>query len=333
MKRPRIVALLVPVFAVLGCGGGEAPSAGGEGEEGAASETLRIAVIAKSQSNPVFQAARTGAMDAGRALSAERGIDIEVLWQTPVDEDAQEQADKIEQLANQGVDGIAISCSEAGKVTPAIDYAVNERGAHVVCFDSDAPNSARFAYFGIDDLACGQRVMRELATLMGGPGKVAVLAGNQTAPNLQRRVQGVREEAAKHPGIEIVDVFYHKETPQDAASRVEQVMQANPDITGWAMVGGWPLFTSNALKWEPGTVQCVSVDALPAQLAYLESGHVQMLLAQPVYDWGYKSVQLLVDRILDGAVPEPPVVVGDLEPVTADDVPGVLEQWKGWTGN
>ena len=26
-------------------------------------------------------------------------------------------------------------------------------------------------------------------------------------------------------------------------------MQANPDITGWAMIGGWPLFTDNALTF------------------------------------------------------------------------------------
>ena len=51
----------------------------------------------------------------------------------------------------------------------------------------------------------------------------AILAGNQTAPNLQRRVQGVKEIAATFPGIAIIDTFYHKETPQDAAAKVEAV--------------------------------------------------------------------------------------------------------------
>ena len=50
--------------------------------------------------------------------------------------------------------------------------------------------------------------------------------------------RGVREAAKRYPGITIRDVYYHKETAQDAAARVEQVMQANPDITGWAMIGG-----------------------------------------------------------------------------------------------
>ena len=97
--------------------------------------------------------------------------------------------------------------------------------------------------------------MDDLAKAMNGQGVVAILAGNQNAPNLQKRVQAVRDEAKKYPGITILNTFNHKETPQDAAADVEQAMQANPEITGWAMIGGWPLFTDNALKWPPGTVK------------------------------------------------------------------------------
>jgi len=294
-------------------------------------KTLKIALIAKSQSNPVFQAARKGAMDAAEELAPQKyGVACEVLWQTPVDEDAQEQANKVEQLTQQGVDGIAISVSEAGKVTPAVKFAVEQRGVKVLCFDSDAPESGRFAYHGIDDIQCGKRVMSELAAQMNGQGKVAILAGNQTAPNLQKRTQGVREEAAQYPGITIVDTYYHKETPQDAAAKVEQVMQANPDITGWAMIGGWALFTSNALKWEPGTVKCVSVDALPAELSYLRSGHVQVLLAQRVYEWGYRSVDLLLDNILNGNVPPNGMDISELDRVTKDNVDEYAKNWEKW---
>src|SRR5690348_996912 len=255
-----------------------------------------IGLVAKSQSNPVFQAARVGATDAARDLGKKYGIEIKIDWRTPNEEDAQKQAEAIEQLVLAGADGIAVSCSDANKLTGAIDTAV-KNGVPVATFDSDAPASKRFVTYAIDDVKCGEQVMDELAKLMGGKGVVAILAGNQNAPNLQKRVQGVKNEAKKHPGITIRDVYYHKETPQDAAARVEQVMQANPDITGWAMVGGWPLFTDNALKWQPGTVKCVSVDALPPELAYLRTGHVQLLLAQQVYEWGYRSVEHIVNKV------------------------------------
>jgi ribose transport system substrate-binding protein len=297
-----------------------------------APRVITIGVVGKSQANPVFQAARIGAEDAARDLSAKDHLDIRIDWRTPNEEDAQKQAEAIEQLVLSGAAGIAVSCSDANKLTDAINAAV-DNGVPVATFDSDAPASKRFVSYAVDDLLCGGQVMDELAKLMGGRGVVAVLAGNPNAPNLQRRVQGVREAAKKYPGITIRDVYYHKETPQDAAARVEQVMEANPDITGWAMIGGWALFTDHALKWEPGTVKCVSVDALPACLAYVRSGHVPVLLGQQCYQWGYRSVEHLIDKIVFKQ--DPPAVkdVSALIPVNISNVDAFAGNWSKWLRN
>src|SRR6266699_5003184 len=207
-------------------------------------KSYTIGLVAKSQGNPVFQAARVGANDAARDLGKKHGIEIKIDWRTPNEEDAQKQAEAIEQLVLAGADGIAVSCSDANKLTDAINSAV-KNGVPVATFDSDAPASKRFVTYGVDDIKCGEQVMEELGKIMGGKGVVAILAGNQTAPNLQKRVQGVKNAAKKYPGIKIRDTYYHKETPQDAAAKVEQVMQANPDINGWAMIGGWLVFPAN----------------------------------------------------------------------------------------
>ncbi|MBI3876701.1 MAG: substrate-binding domain-containing protein [Verrucomicrobia bacterium] len=295
--------------------------------QGAKSYT--IGLVAKSQGNPVFQAARVGAMDAAKELGAKLGITIKIDWRTPNEEDAQKQAEAIEQLVLAGAQGIAVSCSDANKLTDAINRAV-QNGVPVATFDSDAPKSKRFVTFGIDDVKCGEQVMEELAKVMGGKGTVAVLAGNQNAPNLQKRVQGVRNAAKKFAGIKILDVYYHKETPQDAASRVEQVMQAHPEINGWAFVGGWPLFTDNALKWPPGTVKCVSVDALPPELTYLRSGHVQLLLAQQCYEWGYRSVEHLINKLHLKKNPAAIYDVSPLIPVAKADADEFAKKWDKW---
>jgi ribose transport system substrate-binding protein len=296
----------------------------------AAGKTYVFGVVAKSNNNPVFQAAKTGAEDEAKALSEKNGVTIKIDWRTPNEEDAQKQVEAIEQLTNAGASGIAVSCSDANKLTDAIDKAVNN-GVPVVTFDSDAPKSKRLTCFGTDDLECGQQVMSELAKAMGGKGVVAILGGNQNAPNLQKRVQGVRDEAKKYPDVKILDTYYHKETPQDAAAKVEQVQQANPQITGWAMIGGWPLFTDNALKWQPGTVKCVAVDALPAELGYLRDGHVEVLLAQQVYEWGTKSVDELYNYVANGTKP-PNFVKADLIPVTKENVDEFAKNWDKWLG-
>jgi ribose transport system substrate-binding protein len=294
----------------------------------AAEKTYTFGVVAKSNNNPVFQAAKTGAEDEAKKLS-QNGVTVKIDWRTPNEEDPQKQSDAIEQLVNAGASGISVSASDANKLTDAINKAVDS-GVPVAMFDSDAPKSKRFVIFGTDDIDCGHRVMEELAKEMGGKGVVAILAGNQNAPNLQKRVQGVREEAKKYPDIKILDAFYHKETPQDAAAKVEQVMQAHPEITGWAMIGGWPLFTDNALKFAPGSVKVVAVDALPAQLGYVKSGHVQTLLAQQVYEWGSETVKMLYDLVANNQKPPEEFVKGKLIPVTKDNVDEFGRNWEKW---
>jgi ribose transport system substrate-binding protein len=292
-------------------------------------KSYTFGLIAKSQGNAVFQVARVGAQDAARELGEKNGLAIRIDWRTPNEEDAQKQAEAIEQLVLAGVDGIAISCSDANKVTDAINRAV-ANGVPVVTFDSDAPASKRLVIYGVDDEQCGEQVMAELAKAMDGKGVVAILAGNQNAPNLQKRAGGVRKEARKHPGITIRDTFYHRETPQDAAARIEQVMQSNPDVTGWALIGGWPLFTENALKWQPGTVKCVSVDALPICLNYLRSGHVQVLLAQQCHGWGYRSVEHLLNKVHFRKDPALVRDVSPLERVDRSNVDAYARNWEKW---
>lgn len=306
----RGAALPLLLAALAACGGGEQAAGGGGAtvgkQAGAADDDGRIliALIAKSSNNPVFLAARTGAEAAAKEISAQPGgPQVEIAWLTPPQEDGQVQAQRIQQAVNDGADAILISASDAGKVAGAIDDAVG-RGVEVMTFDSDVPQSRRFAYYGVDDMQVGRAVMAELATQLGGQGSVAILAGNQNAPNLQRRAQGVREEAAKHPGIKVVDVFNHIETPQDAAAEVIRVNNAYPEVNGWAMVGGWPLFTRTLLTdLDPARTKVVAVDALPAQLPYVERGIAPVLLAQPVYQWGYVGVKTIVDKLGGKQVP------------------------------
>jgi ribose transport system substrate-binding protein len=140
----------------------------------------------------------------------------------PVRQDGEVQAQRVRQALNEGVDGILISASDAGKVTGAINDAV-DRGVPVMTFDSDAPDSRRFAFSGVDDVKAGEMIMEELARLVPHTAHVAVLAGNRAAPNLIRRVEGVLRGAARHPDLKVVGTFYTVETPEEASATVIQV--------------------------------------------------------------------------------------------------------------
>ena len=294
---------------------------------------LRIAMIAKSTTNPIFVSARKGAETAAKELGEKHGVPIEIIWMTPDHEDADTQALAIAQAAKDRVNAILISCSDADKVTPAINNAV-DRGVPVMTFDSDAAESKRFAFYGVDDEKLGRTVMRELAAQIRKKGSVAILAGNADAPNLRKRVEGVKKEAALHPGITIVGTYNHAETARDAAAEVLRAQTADPKIQGWAMIGGWALFTPRLMKeLDPQKVKVVAVNALPAQLAFVETGLAPVLLALPTYNWGYISVQRIVDKV--HLKQEVPAVIPPMEPVrvTQDNLGTWARQMKTWGGS
>ncbi len=320
------------LIGLTGCSKPVTEGDGTDGDSGGAPAETKyvIGVVAKSQSNPVFKAARVGAEAAAADLSKKYGIDVQVRWQTPDTENAQQQAQYVEQLVASGVDGIAISVIDANLLTDVLKDAVDS-GKLVMTFDSDAPASGRMAYYGVDDRAAGAAVMRELAEVMGSDaGKVAILAGNQAATNLQARVAGVRAEAENHAGIEVLDVYYHPETANDAAAKMQQVQNANPDIRGWALVGGWPLYTDNALDGVYESAKVVSLDPLPLPLEYLKKGQVQVLIGQPYFGWGYESVTYIVEKLHNAKDPDSEFIYADFDVVTSDNVDEFLTQWQSW---
>jgi ribose transport system substrate-binding protein len=316
-------AVLAAAILAVACGKGDGKATAGGGK------TFTIAMIAKSSTNPVFLSGRQGAEAAAAELTKPGEVTVKIDWLTPPNEDGSVQAQRIAEAVNSGANAILLSSSDAGKVRGAVNEAV-DRGVPVMTFDSDVPDSKRFSFYGGDDVKMGTQVMDELATQMGGKGKIGIIAGNQNALNLQARVRGVREAAAKYPGITIVNAFYHAETPQDAAAEVLRVKNAYPELSGIAMIGGWALFTRTLLTdLDPKKIKIVSVDALPAELPYVEAGLAPVLFAQPTYNWGYVSVKTIFDHVyLKKEVP--PHVQMDLVRVSKDNLGTWARQLKAW---
>jgi ribose transport system substrate-binding protein len=292
---------------------------------------ITLGIIGKSQSNPVFLAAYAGARVAAKELSAKYNVEVIIDWQTPQNEDPHAQARSVEKMSKSGTAGIAVACSDASILTPAINKAV-DLGTQVVCFDADAPMSKRFAYYGSDNAEFGHILMKELAQVMDEKGVVAIIGGNKNALNLQKRVQAVVDELHKYPAMKLLPngIFYHEELPEKAAEVVARAQKANPQIGGWVFVGGWPLWIENAIPWEPGKVKIVACDALPSELEYIKSEHVQVLIAQGCFLWGYKSVELLLNKILKNQKPAKELVVDPPTRVTKENFEEWSLNWKKW---
>ncbi len=96
------------------------------------------------------------------------------------------------------------------------------------------------------------------------------------------------------------------------------------------MVGGWPLYTRTLLdEMDPAREKIVSMNALPAQLVYVEKGLAPVLLAQPNYLWGAVGVASIVDKVLlRKSVPT--IIPMKLVRVTRGNLGSWARQLKDW---
>jgi ribose transport system substrate-binding protein len=281
---------------------------------------LRLAIIPKALDIPVFNYAKTGAERAAADLG-----NVDVIWRGAERADELRQKEIVESFITQRVDGIAISVLNADFLTSTIDRAV-DAGIPVVTWDSDAPKSKRAAFYGVDDLKSGQIMGDEAHRLLGDTATIAIIT-SLGAANLQRRLEGVRQALAKYPGLKVVEVYDIKEDPVRCAEIIATGTNRYPDLGAWISVGGWPVFTRNALAAvNPARTKVISFDTTPPAPEILKSGKVQVLLGQKYFGWGSESVRLLTD-IIAGRPPQNPILDSGVDIVTADNVDAYIAQW------
>jgi len=312
MKRVVLAGVLL-MLGVVACGGGtdDAP------------KKLRFALIPKSLDIPVFDYARIGGERAAAALG------VEVIYRGPDRPDELRQKEILESFITQKVDGIAISVLSATFLTPTIDRAV-EAGIPVVTWDSDAPDSKRAAFYGVDDFESGQIMGEETAKLLGGKGTVAFIT-SVGANNLQRRLDGAREVLAKYPGITVIETYDIKEDSVRTGEIIATGSNRYPDLGAWISVGGWPVFSANALAPVPPTTKFVSFDTVASAISLLREGKVQVLLGQKYFGWGEEPIRIL-HGIKNGTPPATTIVNSGVDVVTMANVDAYEASWKALTG-
>jgi ribose transport system substrate-binding protein len=311
MPMKRVLCCTIAVLTV---------ACGGRSQSGTGATRLRFAVIPKSLDLPVFNYAKTGAEREAKKLG-----NIDVIWRGPENADQLRQKEILESFITQRVDGIAISCLNGDFLADTINKAV-DAGIPVVTWDADSPKSKRVAFYGVDDKASGRIMGEQAVKLLGGKGTVAIIT-SVGAVNLQRRLEGVREVLAQHPEMKIVETYDIKEDTVRCAEIIAAGTNRYPDLGAWISVGGWPVFTRNALASVPPQTKVISFDTIPPAPDLLKAGKVQVLLGQKYFGWGSESVRLLAD-IKAGKMPSSPIVDSGVDVVTAENVDQYVTAWK-----
>src|SRR4051812_3513592 len=127
-----------------------------------------------------WEHARAGANAAGKDL----GVDVVVIMPSNLTD----QTRKIEDLLTRGIDGIAISAIDPKNQTDIINKAAEQ--TNVISHDSDAPQTKRLLYIGMDNYRAGLMCGKTLRDAMPGGGKVMIFIGRLDQDNAERRCRG-----------------------------------------------------------------------------------------------------------------------------------------------
>jgi len=121
--------------------------------------------------------------------------------------------------------------------------------------------------------------------------------------------------------------FYVKEDTVKAAELIATGTNRYPDLGAWISVGGWPVFTRNALVPVPKSTLVISFDTIQPAPELLKAGKVQILIGQKYFGWGEEPVKMLAG-IKAGRMPSTTIIDAGVDVVRADNVDAYIAEFK-----
>ncbi len=238
------------------------------------SDQLYIEVVANAGVE-YFDMHKSGLEDAGEFF----GVQTEYVG--PLGYDMDQVIADFETAIGKNPNGIiCVGWEEA--MIPVIDKAV-DAGIPVATCDADLPGSKRVCFVGTGNFDAGKVCGENIAELIGGEGKVAIL-GKSTLSNILERVRGCEAVwAENYPGIEYVGLIESGAESNTAAANLAAVIQANPDLKGVCAVdseAGAGAIMAIREAGMAGEIKCISFDRGSEILAAIEEGVITATIVQ-----------------------------------------------------
>lgn len=279
-------------------------------------EKIRVAFVTNGI-DPFWTIAEAG------CNAAAKDYGVECLVRMPPDGPA-DQKRMLEELIAGEVDGVAVSPINPENQTGILNQVA--AATNLITHDSDAPESNRLAYIGMNNYDAGRMCGKLVKQAMPDGGEVMIFVGRLGQLNADQRRQGVIDE--------LLDRTVDPERPYDSAdavlkgdkytildtrtdnfdyalakSRAEDAIVKYPDLG--CMVGLFAYNAPNILEAvtaadKIGTIQVVSFDEDDRTLQAIKDGSCYGTVVQDPYQYGYKSVEMLT-KLASGdeaAIPE-----------------------------
>jgi len=295
MPRSALLGTLALLLALSGCSSESSkPTANGK--------RAHVAYVTNGIAD-FWVIAEKGAKQGGKEFNA----DVEVRMPP---KGVADQKKMVQELLTTGIDGIAISPIDSANQGELLQEIASN--TNLITHDSDAPDSPRLCYVGMDNYSAGRMCGELVKEALPDGGSVMIFVGRLGQVNAQHRRQGVidvllgREPDSSRydqPGTELKgDKYTVLDTRTDDfdRQRAKQLAQDAIALHGdlGCMVG---LFEYNPPilldvvqeAGKEGTTKVVGFDENEKTLQAILDGKCQGTIVQNPYEYGRKSVEVL----------------------------------------
>ncbi|MFO1209649.1 MAG: sugar-binding protein [Amaricoccus sp.] len=297
----------------------------------------QLVIVVKGLDNPFFESIHQG---CEKWNSENKDSEYECFYTGPASTSDEAGEAQIVQdvLSKPTTAAIAISPSNAPLIAQTIRTA--NPSIPVMTVDADLAKedaALRKTYLGTDNYTMGFKIGEYMKKAKPSGGKICTIEGNAAADNILRRAQGMRDALSGQEGLATLageggwtevsgcPVF----TNDDGAKGVQamtDILAANPDLAGFGIMGGWPLFGAPqpyrdlfkpmADKIKSGDFVIGAADTIGDEVAIAKEGLVTALVGQRPFEMGYKAPAVMLS-LVKGEKVDDPVFVG-LDECTKD---------------
>ncbi|WP_417683895.1 ABC transporter substrate-binding protein [Roseibium sp.] len=254
----------------------------------ASADEVYIPLISKGFQHQFWQAVKAGADQA----AAELGVTI--TFEGPDNETmVDRQIDMLAAALAKNPTAIGFAALDSQAAIPLLREA-NDKGIPIIAFDSGVDSEIPVATASTDNLAAAALAADKMAELIGGSGKVAVVAHDQTSRTGIDRVDGfVNQIKANHSGIEVVTVQYGGGDHLKSTELTKAILTANPDLKGifGANEGSALGVVNGVTEMGRGEVVVIGYDSGKAQKDAIRSGVMAGAITQNPVGIGYETVK------------------------------------------
>lgn len=309
-----------------------------------AQDVKKFALVPKAMNNPFFDLARDGCHKADAELA-----DVECVYIGPGEHTELEQIQIVQDLISQGVDGIAVSPSNAPAMAKALKAAVSA-GIPVMTWDADLldqDKSIRSTFVGTKNYDIGVNLAKITQGLHPDGGSICLQTGGAAAANHNERLQGIRDtlggrSGGTPPGDPLAGENGWTEvsgcpliTDDDGNKAVQgmtDILAKEAGLTAFVSTGAFTQWYDNAYRQavEPykarlddGSLSVIVADTLPMQMDQLKDGLSKGQVGQRPFEMGYKAMFVLKD-LVEGKTVADPIYTG-LDVCTPDNAGSCLD--------